>query len=251
MARRRGIDVSKWQGRIDWDRVSQDDIRFAMIRIGYGSSDGTATRDSFFERNIRRALDANIPVGVYFYTYARSRQAVKREAEWVIRELRRYLGRISYPIVIDIEDSSLEDLGKRVNTDHVKEFCDALKDAGYYAMYYTYLSFLEEFLEYDRLREYDLWLADYSSDSPHRYDYGIWQYSDDGRLHGIRGHVDMNESRKNYSAIIKEAGLNGFDNVEELQATSLPNSTLKNKSIRIDGFLNNHGKGLSLAPKIY
>lgn len=217
--RRRGIDVSKWQGQIDWHEVKRDDIRFAMLRIGYGSADGTARRDPFFSRNIKEALEVSMPVGVYFYSYARTKEAAKREADWVIRELEPYRGRILYPIAMDIEDNSLEDLGKRANTEHVKEFCNTLHDADYYPMYYTYLSFLESFLEYDSLREYELWLADYSYDAPHTYDYGMLQYSDDGRIRGIRGNVDLDESRKDYPAIIQKEERNGFTAVNTLSIT--------------------------------
>lgn len=210
MAKIRGIDVSKWQGHIDWKKVSRDDIHFAMIRIGYGSADGHATRDSYFLENIRRALDANMNVGIYFYTYARSAHASRHEAEWVIHELRPYLGKLTYPIAFDIEDQSLQSLGKEKNTAVTREFCHTIEKAGYYAMYYTYLSFLENFLEHDKLHEYDLWLADYSHDRPYDYHCGIWQYSDDGKIDGTHGHTDMDESFHDYPEIIKKAGLNGF-----------------------------------------
>lgn len=211
MSRRRGIDVSKWQGRIDWHRLSQDDIHFAIIRIGYGSADGTSTKDAYFHENVHKALESSIHIGIYFYTYARTVQAARREAEWVIHELKPYLGRISYPIAFDIEDPSLEALGKQKNTDITKEFCHTIEKAGYYAMYYTYLSFLENYLEYERLREYDLWLADYTHARPKNYHYGIWQYSDDGKIDGTHGHTDMDESFYDYPEIIKKAGLNGYN----------------------------------------
>ncbi len=217
MRRKRGIDVSKWEGRIDWREAARDDVHFAMIRVGYGSPEGDAVRDSYFRENIRRALKHGVHTGIYFYTYAQSVPAAHREAEWVIRELEPYSGRLTYPVAFDIEDTSLENLGRSKNTDMVREFCNTLRDAGYYAMYYTYLSFLGEFLEYERLTDYDLWLADYTEEANSQYRYGMWQYSDEGRIRGIRGHTDLDISFRDYPSIIKKAHLNGFHSPEESQ----------------------------------
>lgn len=210
MARRRGIDVSKWQGRINWHLVAKDDIHFAMIRIGYGSPDGNSTRDAYFHENIRGALEHGIHTGIYYYTYAHTVQAAKKEADWVIHELKPYRGRLTFPVAFDIEDASLESFSRQKNTDITREFCQTLEKAGYYAMYYTYLSFLENHLEHDRLKEFDLWLAEYTHDRPVQYRYGMWQYSDDGKIDGTHGHTDMDESFRNYPEIIQNAGLNGF-----------------------------------------
>ncbi|MCD7824515.1 MAG: glycoside hydrolase family 25 protein [Clostridiaceae bacterium] len=205
MRTRRGIDVSKWQGRIHWRRLQREKIQFAMIRIGFGSSDGECTRDSYFRQNMDHALEAEIDAGVYFYTNARTESSARREADWVIRELRPYYGKLSYPVALDIEDSSLESLSREENTNNVRTFCQAIREAGYYPMYYTYLSFLENFLRYDRLGEYDLWLAAYTSEAPHQYRYDMWQYSDRGRLDGIHGYTDLDHSFRNYPAIIRQS----------------------------------------------
>lgn len=221
--KRRGIDVSKWQGKIDWRKIASDDVHFAIIRIGYGSPDGSCTLDSYFHKNIRSALDNNINTGIYFYTYAQSDEAVRREAEWVIKELEPYRGRLLFPVAFDIEDESLERLNRSTNTDMTGHFCRKLEEAGYYAMYYTYLSFLENHLDYSRLSSYDLWLADYSRDRPSGYNYGIWQYTDDGRLDGTRGYTDFDHAFKDYPAIIRGNGLNGFmDSSDCIQAATAP-----------------------------
>ena len=113
----KGIDVSKWQGSIDWTRVARDGVKFAMVRLGYGSKDGTTCGvDGYYQRNVEEALKNGIAVGCYFYSYALSVEAVKREAAFVIQQLAQYKGRILYPIAFDIEDNSQASLGRSTLT---------------------------------------------------------------------------------------------------------------------------------------
>lgn len=221
MKRIRGIDVSKWQGTIDWTAAAFDNVRFAMIRLGCGSAKAAPSMDSRFRENIKNALANHIPAGVYFYTYAKTPEAAVREAGWTVNQLTPYLGRISYPIALDIEDEVLSSQSKRENSAIVSAFCGVLEEAGYYAMYYTNLDFLENHLDYESLRRFDLWLAEYDTASPSDYDYGIWQYSSEGTIQGIQGFTDLNDSRRDYPAMIQKTGRNGFPRAP-LKASSGP-----------------------------
>ena len=116
----KGIDVSKWQGEIDWNKVKADGIKFAMIRLGYGSADGNSCGlDGYFEKNVSNALKAGINIGCYFYSYATSVAAAKKEAAYVVNVLQKYKGVFTYPVAFDLEDKTQQGLGKTVLTDMV------------------------------------------------------------------------------------------------------------------------------------
>ena len=170
MHRRKGIDVSYADGRIDWRRVREDRIEFAMVRAGFG--DGNI--DQEFERNARECNRERIPLGIYWFSYAYTREMARREAKQCVEIIRRY--RVEYPVAFDF---------------------DEIRRSGYRPMFYTNLSDLEDYFDIRRLREYELWLAKYQ----HVLgvdDVDMWQYSDSGRVRGIRGEVDMDYSFKDY-----------------------------------------------------
>lgn len=198
MHRRKGIDVSYADGRIDWRRVRKDRIEFAMVRAGFG--DGNI--DQEFERNARECNRERIPLGIYWFSYAYTREMARREAKQCVEIIRRY--RVEYPVAFDFEEDSIDyarehgvTITKDLATDFTREFCDEIRRAGYKPMFYTNLSDLEDYFDIRRLREYELWLAKYQ----HVLgvdDVDMWQYSDSGRVRGIRGEVDMNYSFKDY-----------------------------------------------------
>ena len=120
----KGIDVSVWQGKIDWKKVRASGIVFAMIRVGYGSSQGNDCKmDTYFKANVEGALAAGVEVGIYFYSYAKSAQAAAREAAWVVEQIAPYKGRILYPVAYDLEDSKQAGLGRDVLTAMVTAHC--------------------------------------------------------------------------------------------------------------------------------
>ena len=128
----KGIDVSVWQGKIDWKKVKADGIVFAMIRVGYGSSQGDNCKmDTYFKANVEGALAAGVKVGIYFYSYAKSAQAAAKEAAWVVKQIAPYKGRILYPIAYDLEDDKQAGLGRDVLTAMVTAFCTTIEAAGY------------------------------------------------------------------------------------------------------------------------
>lgn len=203
----RGIDVSKWQGNINWTKVKQAGVEFAIIRAVSTNNDGLYI-DPYFEANYKGAKEKNIPVGAYFYTYAKNLTTLNQELDKLKEAL---TGKVfEYPIIIDVEDSTLKTLSKAALSELVGQACETLESWGAYAMFYTYLNFTQNELDMDKLKAYDFWLAAYRSSKPAAPVCGIWQYSSKGKVKGINGNVDMNISYKDYPAIIAKAGLNDF-----------------------------------------
>lgn len=207
----RGIDVSKWQGEIDWKKVKAAGIKFAMIRLGYGSSKGDACGlDGYFEKNVKNAIAAGIDIGCYFYSYATSVAAAKKEAAYVINVLQKYKGVFTYPVAFDLEDKTQQGLGKQVLTDMVIAFGDAIEKAGFYCSLYSNPSWMKSYLDADRVKRFDLWLAHWTDKTNYAGAYGMWQNSSSGKVNGINGNVDTDFAYKDYPTIIKGKKLNGF-----------------------------------------
>ena len=212
----RGIDVSKWQGEIDWTKVKADGVKFAMIRLGYGSADGNSCGlDSYFGKNVQNALKAGIDIGCYFYSYALSVAAAKKEAEYVTGVLQNYKGVFTYPVVFDLEDKTQQSLGKTMLTDMVIAFGDAIEKAGFYFALYSNLNWLKNYLDDSKLKRFDHWLAQWAAAPTYDGDFGIWQTSSTGSVNGISGNVDTDIAYKDYPKIIREANLNGFTGAED------------------------------------
>ena len=207
----RDIDVSKWQGEIDWKKVKAAGIKFAMIRLGYGSSKGDACGlDGYFEKNVKNAIAAGIDIGCYFYSYATSVAAAKKEAAYVINVLQKYKGVFTYPVAFDLEDKTQQGLGKQVLTDMVIAFGDAIEKAGFYCSLYSNPSWMKSYLDADRVKRFDLWLAHWTDKTNYAGAYGMWQNSSSGKVNGINGNVDTDFAYKDYPTIIKGKKLNGF-----------------------------------------
>lgn len=208
---KKGIDVSKWQGNIDWQKVKKAGIEFAILRASYG--DGTSRfknngRDEQFERNYQEAKKVGIPVGAYHYCYARNIEEAKEEAEFFLSVIKGK--QFEYPVILDLEDKNQDGINRAALTDMAIAFLDILEKNGYYAMLYSNKHWLENKLDYNRLKRFDIWLAQWAKEPTWKGNYGIWQYTSDGSVSGIQGRVDMNISYLDYPTIIKNAGLNGF-----------------------------------------
>lgn len=207
---RKGIDVSKWQGTIDWGKVKAAGIEFAMIRAGYGNNN----IDKQFKKNISECNRLSIPCGVYWFSYALNAEQAKREAQQCLAAIKPY--RVEYPVCFDLEYDTIRyakekgvTIGKALATAFVEAFCGEIEKAGYYAMNYANKDYLQRMFNMDVLQKYDLWYAFWDS-SCDRKDVGLWQYTDKGRVAGINGNVDMNYVYKDYPAIVRKAGLNGL-----------------------------------------
>ncbi len=199
-----GIDVSKYQGEIDWAKVKTSGVDFAMIRSGYrGYTEGNIHEDVQFLNNVKGAYKNGIKVGIYFYSSAINEQEAIKEANFVLNLINKYglKNSISYPITIDIEDfegTRNYNLTKTERTNVVKAFCNTIKNAGYKPMVYSYTYFLENKLNMQELSNYDVWIADYYGNTWYTRPFTIWQYTDKGVINGIQGNVDLNYSYKNY-----------------------------------------------------
>lgn len=193
---KKGIDVSKYQGNIDWKKVAADGVEFAMIRLGYrGYGTGALVLDGLFEQNIQGAKAAGIKVGVYFFSQAISVEEAEEEAEFVLQHLEGY--QPEYPVVFDTEEiandsSRMEGMTPTQITDTAIAFCETIKAAGYQPMVYANLRWFNQSLEMSRLEAYEKWYAYYDKEIYFPYKVDIWQYSDSGQVDGIEGAVDMN-----------------------------------------------------------
>lgn len=204
----KGIDVSKWQGSINWNEVKKDGTEFAIIREGWGKKSPTQI-DKKFKENYENAKAVGIPVGCYHYSYADSVDDAKREAEFCLENIGDM--RLEYPVIIDVEDKEQLKLNNRQRTDIVKAFCSEIEKAGYYAMFYCNANWLNNYLiKEELLPKYDLWLAQWGIAVP-SVSCGIWQKSDKEFINGISGNVDLDVSYKNYPEIMRNKGLNGFN----------------------------------------
>lgn len=198
-----GIDISYHQEDIDWDKVAASGVDFVIIRAGYrGYESGDVNRDKTLHDNIQGASDAGLDVGIYFFSQAVSVEEAVDEANYVIEELDGY--EITYPVVYDWEiigtdPARTDEVTADVVTDCAVTFCEIIKDNGYTPMVYS--SRRLAYFKYDlgRLKDYDLWLAEYSDTPTMFYNFDIWQYSCTGQIDGIEGDVDMNICFKDYT----------------------------------------------------
>ncbi|MBQ1476134.1 MAG: glycoside hydrolase family 25 protein, partial [Firmicutes bacterium] len=159
----KGIDVSTYQGDIDWEKVAASGVKFVFIRLGYrGYESGLLVKDDRFEDNIRGALQNGIAVGVYFVTQAISVEEAVEEAQFVMENIRPY--NVTWPIVLDIEDAAsatarTAELSQQARTDHAIAFCETVKESGYTPMLYCNIRWFIEKLDITRITDYDKWFA--------------------------------------------------------------------------------------------
>jgi len=205
----KGIDVSRYQGNIDWEKVKAAGIKFAMLKtVSTNKSFGGIYIDPYFERNYAECKRLGIPVGVYYYTYAQNKATADKELAMFKKAIEGKT--FEYPLVIDVEDNLLKPISKAALTDLVEYAVETIESWGCYAMVYTYLYYSNTELDMNRLAKYDLWIAHYSSVCGYKKAHGMWQYSSSGKVNGVNGNCDMNWAYKDYPSIIKKAGLNGY-----------------------------------------
>lgn len=192
-----GIDVSKWNGDIDWDKVKADGVEFVMIRCGYrGTTMGSLIEDPNFLVNIRGAKAAGLDVGVYFFTQAINEVEAVEEASMVIALCEGY--ELDYPVMIDSEGAGgngrADSLDVETRTKVCKAFCETIENAGHEAGVYASRSWYNANLEVNKLEKYRIWLAEYRSTPLYSGYYDMWQYTSKGKVDGIEGNVDLNIS---------------------------------------------------------
>ena len=200
----KGIDVSYAQGVIDWEKVKASGlVDFAILRAGYGKE--TSQIDDQFSQNYTACKQLGIPVGVYWYSYATTAAEAEQEAKVCLQTIRGK--QFEYPVAFDIEEARCLPQADALST----TFCTALENAGYYTAIYTFKSALESNFSAAVKNRYDIFLSHIGvQQTDYAGSYGLWQYSWTGCIPGISGDVDLDYAYKDYPAIIKAAGLNGF-----------------------------------------
>lgn len=190
-----GIDVSKWNGDIDWDKAKNAGVEFAIVRAGYrGSVTGSLVQDVYFDANMKGTAASGIPVGIYFFTQATNEVEAVEEASAVLSWVREY--EITYPIFIDTEGAGgsgrADGLDVETRTLVCEAFCRTIENAGYDAGIYASRNWYNNNLHVEELEDYYIWLAEYRSVPLYQGYYRMWQYSSKGQIDGIEGNVDMN-----------------------------------------------------------
>ena len=200
---KQGIDISKWQGAPDWDKLAAAHkagrLDFVILRAGYGAN----TIDPTFAANYAAASARGIPLGAYWYAYWQQATPAQEAAAFVAAVQGKTL---QYGIWYDVEyERSITSLGKTTRTDRVLQALAVLAASGRYCGLYASTDMVNNRLEYDRLRAYDVWAAQYGSKCTCKLPYGLWQYSSTGKADGIAGNVDCDRAYKDYPAIVTGA----------------------------------------------
>lgn len=202
-----GIDVSQYQGVIDWEEA-KNHIDFAILRCGYGQ-DLPGQDDKQFKRNADECTRLNIPFGVYLYSYAKNVADARGEAQHVLRLIKGY--KLKFPVYYDLEDEGTT--GKQSNqtiANIAETFANILEDNRYFVGMYASLYWWKTKLTDPIFNRYTRWIANYASELNYDGKYDMWQYSSTGFIPGIEGDVDLNYCYVDFPAIIVGLGFNGF-----------------------------------------
>ena len=198
----KGIDVSEWQGNINWSHVKTDGVKFAILRAGIGHR-----VDDQFANNYAGCKSNSVPVGAYWYSKATTVAEAKQEAQDFLAALKGKT--FEYPVYMDLEESAQFALGKAKCSELVDAFLTVLEQAGYYDGLYCSTYYLNSHVSESVRKRYTIWCADYRGSCGYTGDYGIWQPGT-GTIYGIDTEVDLDYAYIDYPKIIKNAGLNGF-----------------------------------------
>lgn len=197
-----GIDVSKYQAAVNWEKVKKAGAEFAIIRLGYrGMNEGTLELDPYYVRNIEGANSQDIKAGVYFFSQALTEEEAREEAAFVIENIKKY--KITYPVVYDTErvttyNARANKLSREQRTNNAIAFCEEIRKAGYIPMIYANTKYMTMGIDLDRLTDIDMWFAFYGTNVSFPYDFKIWQYTESGKIDGVPSAVDINISFIDY-----------------------------------------------------
>ena len=222
-----GIDVSKYNGDINWNQVKEEGVRFAIVRCGYrGSQTGVIVEDPYFRKNMEGAAKAGIPVGVYFFTQAVDEREAVEEASAVMSLVKDY--ELTYPVFVDSESAGgkgrADALEVQARSKVLQAFCETIRSGKYKAGIYASKNWFNKRLDISKLSADNVtWLAEYADKVSYGATYQIWQYSSAGRIPGIEGRVDMNlsyldtsDSPKKDRETSKENNEDGQDNGRDM-----------------------------------
>ena len=210
----KGIDISVYQQKVDFEKVKKSGIEFVIIRGAIGTR-----KDTMFESHYSNAKNAGLKVGCYYYTLAKNVAEAKGEADVFLSCIKGK--QFEYPIYFDIEDPSLQNLGKQVLTDIVLTWCGKVQSAGYYVGIYANPDWFLNRLDLECLKGFDKWLAHWVSVPKWDNSFGgLWQYGLT-RVDGYSGEIDGDYSYRDYEKIIKQLGFNGFKKSESKKSAEV------------------------------
>ena len=221
-----GIDVSRWNETIDWEKVKEDGIEFAIIRCGYrGATGGVLVLDPMYEDNIKGAIEVGIPVGVYFFSQATSEVEAVEEASMVISLIEDY--DVDYPVFLDSESAGgkgrADILEADERTKYHKAFLETIASAGYEAGVYASKNWLNSQVDVAQLSQYKIWMAEYAEAPTYEKYYDMWQYTSKGSVNGIETRVDLNLSFMNIDTSINHAkGAAGYSGIIDGDSGNVP-----------------------------
>ena len=209
----KGIDVSWYQGDIDFAKVKASGVKFVIIRAGYGKY--ITQKDPYFEKNYKNARAAGLDIGVYWYSYATSVADAIAEAKTCMTIISGKS--FEYPVFFDLEERAQFSRGRNFCDSLVNAFCGELEKCGYFAGLYISRSPLQSYISSSVAKRYTLWVAEYASKLNYSGDYAMWQYSSNGKISGINGSVDCDNCYVDYPSIIKNGGFNGYKKQQDTE----------------------------------
>ena len=211
----KGIDVSEFQGKIDWAKVKNSGVEFAILKLGNIYDYDANYKDSKFETNYKNAKAQGIKVGAYIYNYCNTVDTLKKGLKWAFEKLGNK--KLDLPIYLDMEDKDIQGESKATLTKQVNEFAKYVEKEGYRAGVYANVNWLKnELTPTDFNKDVSVWVAQYYKECQYKGDYDIWQYASDGNVSGVSGNCDVNYLYD--ESIIKENGSSTSDkkSVDEL-----------------------------------
>lgn len=211
----KGIDVSYYQGTIDWNAVKRAGMEFAILRAGFGNS--VSQKDQTFDANAKNAIAAGIQLGAYWFSYAATPDEARQEARACREVLAPYWGKFTYPIYYDYEYDTERYVKSKIGRDPTRAertaiiaaFLTELESFGWRGGVYTNQDYIQNRLDMTKLTGYELWIANYSTATPNA-SAGMQQTSSTGKVAGIQGNVDLNTGLRDYPALLRAAGKNGL-----------------------------------------
>lgn len=230
MSKTMGIDVSHWQGSVDFKKAKAAGVRFVMLNAGYGRFD--SQKDERFEENYKRAKAAGLGVGAYWYSYALNEEQALEEAKTFIKAITGK--QFDYPVAFDIEDRTQSSLSAEKIGRIITAFCSYLEKQGYYVSLYSYVSFLENKVPASVRAKYDIWVANFDVSKPsYSGTYGMWQYTSSGSISGVTGKCDCDYAYKDYPALMKSLGKNGYPKSADKKALDTTGFRKGDKSLGV------------------
>ena len=232
----KGIDISEFNGIIDFNKVRDSGINFVMIRATYGRK----KEDKLFHKNVKGCIEAGLPFGLYYYSYAVDEVSCKEEVDFFISRVSKYKEYIQYPLCIDMEDSDgykkeRNAISKENLTNICKIACETIREKGFISMIYANADYFKNYLDEEILKDFPKWIAWWSQNANiDKTKYSIWQYKSTGIVDGIGTKVDLNESFFDYQKYTNY--LNNIIKINEIKLqTGLQDITIQYLSSYIDG----------------